>query len=77
MKKHLKTSVCIVGSGFCGYAAYKKLKEEIEDTQLFDQENNEEEDLKDSTICLILTVSVLTFSCSAWCFARSTDSVYS
>ena len=27
MKEYLlKTKVCIVGSGFCGYAAYKKLK---------------------------------------------------
>ena len=39
--------------------------------------NLKEEDLNDSTICLILTVSVLTFSWSAWFFAKSTDSVCS
>ena len=27
MKRIISTNVCIVGSGFCGYAAYKKLKE--------------------------------------------------
>ena len=26
--KEIKRKVCIVGSGFCGFSAYKKLKEE-------------------------------------------------
>ncbi len=41
MRKNLKTIVCIIGSGFCGYAAYTKLKDEISDLLVIEGGNIE------------------------------------